>query len=208
MLPNMASLTIVIVLLAGAYADAINLIGNETNDVVDAHNKYRIEANATAMQKLKWNNALEQFAQNTASKCKFDHTTYETRQNVAGFSYIGENIYTVAGAMAQPTVKSAVDDWASEQKDYDLNSDKCSKMCGHYTQIVWAATTDFGCAISQCDGIEGFSSEKGYLIFCNYGIGGNMVGEKPFEKASGSGDVGSKCKATFNNTADGSGLCS
>lgn len=81
---------------------------------------------------------MAQFAQNSASQCNFAHTTFDARQNVAGFSYIGENIYTIAGTVvAQPAIQDAVDDWASEQAYYDLGSNQCSGTitCLHYTQV-------------------------------------------------------------------------
>lgn len=75
-------------------------------------------------------------------------------------------------------------------------------------QLVWASTTDVGCAIAQCSGgVQGFSSLPGYVIFCNYGIGGNMIGEKPYEKANSNADIGSKCHQMFNEVADETGLC-
>jgi pathogenesis-related protein 1 len=27
--------------------------------------------------------------------------------------------------------------WANEEQYYDINRNKCSGICGHYTQIVW-----------------------------------------------------------------------
>src|SRR4051812_43647239 len=81
----------------------------------------------------RWNNDLESFAQHTAAQCSFDHTSGDARsQNIAGFSYIGENIYTIAGNVPQSTIKDAVNYWASEQKDYDIYSNTCSTSCGHY----------------------------------------------------------------------------
>lgn len=74
-------------------------------------------------------------------------------------------------------------------------------------QIVWASTTDVGCAIAQCPSVDGFTDQPGYLIFCNYGTGGNIIGEAPFEKASSNADAGSKCQEKFGNSADSTGLC-
>jgi len=151
------------------------------------------------MRHIKWNDQLAQFAEAAAAKCSFDHTPPPMRQNVAGFGYIGENIYVNT---AKTSFKDAIDSWGSEEKDYDLTSNTCRAMCGHYTQITWSKTSEVGCAVSKCANVEGFG-HGGYLIFCNYGHGGNMQGEKPFER----GTVGSKCQNEFNLAANSDGLC-
>ena len=62
----------------------------------------------------------------------------------------GENLAYRYGTSYRPDLKSAVEDavksWADEVKDYDYENNKCSKVCGHYTQIVWATTEAVGCA--------------------------------------------------------------
>lgn len=80
----------------------------------------------------KWNDALAKLAETIADKCKFEHSSYNERSNVAGFSYVGENIYV---GSHKPTVKSVVDRWGDEVKDYDIQSNQCRGMCGHYTQV-------------------------------------------------------------------------
>jgi len=47
--------------------------------------------------------------------------------------------------------EKVVDSWGSEKADYDYANNSCTpgKMCGHYTQMVWRATTTVGCA-RQC----------------------------------------------------------
>jgi len=184
------------------YADIIPISQAEKQESVNSHNEWRKNAGATAMRRMKWNDELARFAEAAASKCSFDHTTSESRKNnIGGFGYIGENIYVHTN---KPTFKDAIDAWGGEEKDYDLASDTCkaNAMCGHYTQITWSKTSEVGCAVSKCSNVEGFNHE-GYLVFCNYGHGGNMMGEKPFER----GTAGSKCQTHFNMGADSDGLC-
>ena len=86
------------------------------------------------------------------------------RQNVAGYQYIGENIFASGGQTA--SAKQAVDDWAAEGASYDYATDSCAsgQICGHYTQVVWRATTHVGCALHNCAGLQYPSS-----IVCDYG---------------------------------------
>ena len=43
---------------------------------------------------------------------------------------------------------------------------------GHYTQLVWRATTEVGCAQA--------SSEREDILVCRYAEAGNYRGERPF----------------------------
>ena len=48
----------------------------------------------------------------------------------------GENLYSISGGTASPA--QVVGYWAEEAHGYDLRSNTCAGVCGHYTQIVWA----------------------------------------------------------------------
>ncbi len=56
---------------------------------------------------------------------------------------------------------------------------------GHYTQIVWAETTNVGCAGIQINTPDGVKVN----MLCNYGPSGNQ-GSKPVYIE---GDAGTKC---------------
>ena len=49
---------------------------------------------------------------------------------------------------------------------------------GHYSQIVWAATTSVGCATQYCpNGLQGAPGVPPYFTVCNYSPAGNFVGQ-------------------------------
>jgi len=131
--------------------------------VLDRHNVYRC---MHGIPLLKWNTAIAMNAQTYADTTggKMVHSSSESRSGIGGFSYLGENL-------AKGTTSSrAVDLWYNEidlTSPYGLVSSFTSGT-GHYTQVVWAETTDLGCGV------------KDDLIVCQYGIGGNMQGA--FEK--------------------------
>ncbi len=92
-----------------------------------------------------------------------------------GFSHrpnnrYGENIYTISGRTTSPT--QVVGYWAGEARGYDVRSNTCSGVCGHYTQIVWGATRAAGCAVATDRGRE--------IWVCNYDPPGNVIGYRPY----------------------------
>jgi pathogenesis-related protein 1 len=78
----------------------------------------------------------------------------------------GENLYSISGGTASPA--QVVNYWADEARGYDIHSNTCSGVCGHYTQIVWDKTRAVGCAVAT-DGRREF-------WVCNYDPPGNRGG--------------------------------
>jgi pathogenesis-related protein 1 len=147
----------------------------ELNGITLAHNEARSKVGVGPMT---WDPALAKIASDWVVKCTdsdgnglVDHNagrsdTYPT--------YVGENIYASSGTASGT---DAVSSWVSEGKDYDYASNTCAagKVCGHYTQVVWAKSIKLGCALHDCPGLT-FKS----TIVCDYGPGGNFNGEKPY----------------------------
>lgn len=82
----------------------------------------------------------------------------------------GENLYEMTGGSATP--QQVVAAWADEAQDYDLRTNACSGVCGHYTQIVWRTTRAVGCAVA--------SGANRQVWVCEYDPPGNWVGYRPF----------------------------
>jgi len=73
------------------------------------------------------------------------------------------------------------------------------KTCGHYTQVIWAATREIGCAVNnQCPGQ--FSS----VYICRYNPPGNFLGQAPYS-VDGSGGGGSTTGGSTTGGSTGSG---
>ena len=71
--------------------------------------------------------------------------------------------------------QEVVDYWAIERKHFDKQGNRHfvlghDKVYGHYTQIVWAATTHVGAARQVC-------SNGKEIWVCVYNPAGNIVGE-------------------------------
>jgi pathogenesis-related protein 1 len=134
------------------------------------HNEARA---AVGVGPMSWSAELAATAQAWADACVdnsapaglIDHN--DGRSNGHPY-YVGENIF---GASGGATAAGAVSTWVSESANYDYASNSCDGICGHYTQVVWAASVDLGCGISSCPGLQ-----FGNSIVCDYGPGGNDGG--------------------------------
>jgi uncharacterized protein YkwD len=133
-----------------------------SREMLAAHNAVRARVKVAP---LAWSGPLAAVAQNWAdtllARKEFVH-----RPN----SSYGENLFDVTGAAATPG--QVVDGWAEESRDYDYQSNKCSRVCGHYTQIVWGDTKEVGCAVARGGGRE--------VWVCEYDPPGNWVGKRPY----------------------------
>jgi len=137
----------------------------ELAGITAAHNVVR---SAHGVVDIEWDNDLAAVAQSWADACVFAHNDGRS-DNYPG--YVGENIYA---ASFVPSGADVTESWASEEADYDYNSNSCSGVCGHYTQVVWAKSTKLGCGFAAC------GSGVGNFVVCDYAPGGNFNGEKPY----------------------------
>jgi hypothetical protein len=154
--------------------------GGPHPDWLDPMNKARADVGEAP---LRWDPIAAQVAQSWANRCAFMHDPgasddYASRGGAGG---LGENI--AAGAPSQ-SVGDAVASWIGEKADYDHATNTCAqgKSCGHYTQIVWAATTGVGCAHVSCttDSPFGSSFPSWDFSVCDYSPPGNFVGQPPY----------------------------
>jgi hypothetical protein len=136
----------------------------------------RVSPPAAAMPSLVWDGRLETIAQTWVNTCTdatepagmLDHNPNRSR----GYPvYVGENIAASSGLI---TPAKAVQMWMSEAAGYDLERDRCDGVCGHYTQVVNAATTAVGCARAACPRLK-FSS----TLVCNFAPGARSA--RPYQ---------------------------
>ncbi|KAH9082032.1 CAP domain-containing protein [Lactarius deliciosus] len=128
---------------------------------LSAHNNVRVQHGANA---LTWSDELSTKAQQWADRCQFVHSG-------GTLGRFGENL--AAGTGSGYTIATAVKSWTDEVSDYDPNN----PVASHFTQVVWKATTQVGCAVKDCNGI--FDPKFGIAHFhvCEYSPPGNVEGE-------------------------------
>ncbi|XP_051282570.1 peptidase inhibitor 16 [Dicentrarchus labrax] len=141
--------------------------------LVELHNYYRgqVSPSASAMMPLKWDSNLKVIAEGYAAKCIWNHNP-ELLES-------GENLFAGTGPL---DLREALEKWFLEHLDYDFNNNSCDedKMCGHYTQMVWADTHRVGCAFHLCNNMEGLDWERVSFLVCNYYPAGNYEDERPY----------------------------
>lgn len=132
-------------------------------DLLAAHNRVRA---SVGVRPLAWSDAIARFAQRRADHlaargCKLVHDARNA---------YGENLFWTSRSVAAATVVAT---WAEERHDYDDESNTCpGGTCGHYTQVIWAASTHLGCGMASCGSAE--------IWVCNYDPPGNVVGRAPY----------------------------
>jgi pathogenesis-related protein 1 len=131
-------------------------------EMLAAHNVVRERAGVAP---LTWSDRLAAHSQEWADTL-WARKQFVHRPN----STYGENLFEVTGAIASPA--QVVSAWAAESRDYDYTSNRCRGVCGHYTQIVWGATKEVGCAVARGGGRE--------VWVCNYDPPGNWIGKRPY----------------------------
>ncbi|GAA5920136.1 hypothetical protein JCM6882_007032 [Rhodosporidiobolus microsporus] len=134
---------------------------------LDAHNTLRKKHSAPD---LTWSTDLANSAQAWASKCVFKHGGGAALNS-------GENLAAYYGAS---NVASGISMWANEASNYDFDNPGFSSSAGHFTQMVWKATTQLGCAEVKCASLpdpDSGSTMKDYqFLVCHYLSAGNIVG--------------------------------
>jgi uncharacterized protein YkwD len=126
------------------------------------HNQLRARVGVAP---LEWSEKLAAVAQQWANRLIARREFAHRRGGL-----YGENLYAITGGRAASAM--VISAWAAEAADYDIQSNHCRGVCGHYTQMVWADTKRVGCAVARGGGRE--------VWVCNYDPPGNWVGQRPY----------------------------
>lgn len=115
------------------------------------------------MKKMELNSELENLAQQWASRCIIEHGNIPNNFNGS----IGQNIFWSTNR--DGIVTDAIKLFYNEYEDYDFNRNSCTpgKICGHYTQVLWAKSYQVGCAVSvsKCSNNSKYYRERLKLLF-------------------------------------------
>ena len=144
------------------------------NTALAEHNNYRSTHHSPNMSLSNPLSATaKQWAEHIAATGEFKHSSSAQRNGA------GENLYasfTTANSMpADGLVKKTVEGWYNEVKDYNYANPGFSPATGHFTQVVWKASTQLGCGAAK-----GTKNQlNAYYVVCHYAPAGNVVGQFP-----------------------------
>ncbi|KAI0669976.1 CAP domain-containing protein, partial [Trametes maxima] len=131
---------------------------SDIDQYLQAHNSIRSQHGASP---LTWSDDLAAKAQQWANGCVFQHSG-------GSLGPFGENL--AAGTGSSYGIQSAVKSWTDE---YNPNSPEPS----HFTQVVWKASSQVGCAVQSCNGIFDASFGPAKFFVCEYSKQGNVIGQ-------------------------------
>ncbi|PSJ40092.1 hypothetical protein C7I36_12215 [Zobellella taiwanensis] len=132
--------------------------------LLEAHNRARAEVGAPP---LSWSEGAaaqaRRWAAILAGRCLLEHS------QGSGF---GENLFM--GTLGFYDELDGVRAWEEEKRHYAGQplTRAMAPVVGHYTQMIWPATRELGCATSRCDG--------NLILVCNYFPPGNYLGESAY----------------------------
>jgi uncharacterized protein YkwD len=136
-----------------------------TEELLAANNAYRANL---GLPPLHWSDRLAAEAQQWAVHLA------EIGQLV--HSGPGQNLaMATAGSMS---LTQLVDLWGNEQADFtngdfpDISTTGNWMDVGHYSQMIWRATTEVGCGFAENNGID--------MLVCDYNPPGNVMGERAY----------------------------
>lgn len=148
---------VILFIITPAIAMAVSL----PQEILVTHNAFRSRHHASP---LVWDKALQAFAQQHASSCRFQHSS----------SHYGENL-----AAGYPSATAAIEAWYAENEAYSYRQPGFSHETGHFTQLVWKETKKIGCGYVDCHGKKG---TPGVYLVCEYSPAGNIINDGYFKR--------------------------
>ena len=113
---------------------------------------------------LVWSDELAAAAQRWADNCVFEHSG-------GSLGPFGENL---AAGSGDYRAQSGVEAWVNEAGEYS----SANPVPSHFTQVVWKATTQVGCAVASCN-LANFDPKFWPVKYhvCEYSAPGNVIGQ-------------------------------
>jgi hypothetical protein len=147
--------------MSGANAALRAQVGPSADEqaLLAAHNEARAKH---CVPPMRWSAQLAAAAQSWVNKCTHNPQYPALFEHDPQRGTAGENLAWGPSL----TARQAADLWYKEIGNYNFAAPVYSSAVGHFTQLVWRATTQVGCAKAACGKIV--------LWSCRYSPPGNM----------------------------------
>uniref|UniRef100_A0A5K3EPM4 SCP domain-containing protein n=1 Tax=Mesocestoides corti TaxID=53468 RepID=A0A5K3EPM4_MESCO len=145
----------------------------ERRAILEAHTKIRESVNPTAsdMHMMAYSSKMERMAETMVDKCL----------SIKQRDYRGFSVNQIVFFHVRGDYEKLVTFFAKQARQYDYRTNGCSKLCEGYKKIVWANSTEVGCARKRC----GFSStgkiRPGDFVVCVYNSE-SVRGQRPYKE--------------------------
>ncbi|XP_047692973.1 C-type lectin domain family 18 member C-like isoform X2 [Prionailurus viverrinus] len=183
------------------------LSSKETFLLLSLHNRLRsrVHPPAANMQRMDWSESLARWAQAKAALCgapapKSASAPRATQQ-------VGWNVQLLPVGSA--SFVHVVGLWFAEGQRYSYTAAECAPnaTCTHYTQLVWATSSQLGCGRQPCSGAQAEIE----AFVCAYSPGGNweLNGKTiaPYKKGSWCSLCTASVSGCFKAWDHAGGLC-
>ncbi len=146
----------------------------EAQDMVEAINKAR---KAVGSPPVKWSAEIAKYAQAWADQIAKTGDVQHRPMDGEWAEKYGENI--ALGSGSKGTILAGVKMWLDEGQLYKPGTPMpANSDAFHYTQMVWAASTEIGAGRAL---IKAGKYKGCWLTVCNFNPPGNTSGELPYE---------------------------
>ncbi|XP_044748643.1 venom allergen 5-like [Coccinella septempunctata] len=172
------------------------------NKVASGNETRNEQPSASNMMAMKYNKELESIAQCWANACNGNPLIHDRCRRTEEYEHVGQNLGFINSSVADfdlmKSIRLLVNLWYEEVEIFksewvNVTEDRGPDIVvGHYTQMVWADTSEIGCAVSYYTTNSSDSTWHHFLLVCNYGPGGNYLGLPLY-------DVGEPCSNCPNN---------
>uniref|UniRef100_A0A5K3FIV9 SCP domain-containing protein n=1 Tax=Mesocestoides corti TaxID=53468 RepID=A0A5K3FIV9_MESCO len=168
----------IIVLLLALIGHVLGIVPTqeESEQIIEKFTRVRekVSPAASNMNHLTYSKEMEKRAKSWLSYCLYQLPSPSRHPEFA-----------TTGMLLQSTFKlnqgfRGVDVFAKESKNYNYVDNSCKGSCSRYKQIVWAASTEVGCAKAKCHDRK--SSRPIYYMACVFNNADNYLEERPYEK--------------------------
>ncbi len=121
-------------------------------------------------------------AQQYSDTCVWAHGFPD--ENITPFNSVGQNLWVIGPVTEafRPDGAGIIQSWFNEDRFYNYTTNECKtdKLCGHYTQVVWADSYAVGCGMTFCPTADQLDTENVVIVNCHYGPAGNLAETRPF----------------------------